>query len=79
MRILVNNPQLTQKQKDIVTQLTTYDSRIKPAYLGAIYVLQQKEYPDRLVHFAHSLREVIDLLTRVNQTDIERKSSLKKN
>ena len=51
--------------------------RARTAYLGALYALQQDEYPDQMVHAAHSLREVIDLLARSKQEERERKSPLK--
>ena len=51
-------PNRTQSQEELSKYLSPYDSA-KDAYFGALYALQHKEYPDRLVHFAHSLREVI--------------------
>ena len=69
---------LTSKQKDLVLQLSRYDSEIEHAYQGAIHAIQQKEDPDRLSHFAYSLRDVIDLLARSKQTGRERNKSLKK-
>ena len=64
---------LTLKQQILCSQLEKYLPKIKDAYLGAIWALNAKDYDDRLVHFAHSLREVIDLLARKNQTDKERR------
>ena len=70
---------LTSKQKDLMSQLSRYDTRIKEAYQGAIHAIQQEEYPDRLAHFAYSLRDVIDLLARSRQTKTERNKPLDKN
>ena len=67
---------LTQKQKDLALQLSRYGTIIKQAYLGSIYTIQQEEYPDRLAHFAYSLRDVIDLLARSKQTEKERTKPL---
>ena len=64
----MNSPKLTQEQEDLAVQLSKYDMRIKDAYMGAIYTLQQEEYPNRLAHFAYSLRDVVDLLARSKQT-----------
>ena len=40
--------------------------------------MQHDEYPDRLVHFAHSLREVIDQLARHDQKEDEHDRSMGK-
>ena len=72
----MNRLKLTQKQKDLASQFSRYSTIIKQAYLGSIYAIQQEEYPDRLAHFAYSLRDVIDLLARIKQTERERKGSL---
>ena len=55
---------LSVEQRILCSQLKNYSYKIKDAYLGAIHALRTKDYEDRLVHFAHSLREVIDLLTK---------------
>ena len=52
--------------------------KLNQAYQGAIHAIQQKENPDRLTHFAYSLRDVIDLLARSKQTEEERGKSLSK-
>ena len=52
---------ISPKQKHIAKQLEQYGNDRKSAYLGSIHVLYSKDYPDRLVHFSHFLREVIDL------------------
>lgn len=64
------------EQDILCSYLGNYLPTIKTAYLGATHALTVKDYPDRLVHFAHSLREVIDLLTRKNQTNEEKRKSL---
>ena len=46
-----------------------YGTEIESAYLGALYALQHEDYPDRIIHFAHSLRESIDLLARSSLND----------
>lgn len=73
-RRTTNNLKLTQEQKNLATRLSEYDTKSKDAYLGAIYVLQQEEYPDRLAHFAYSLRDVIDLLARSKQKEEKNKT-----
>ena len=78
VKVDMSHFKLTQKQKDLLLQLSKYDIRIKQAHQGAIYAIQQEEYPDRLAHFAYSLRDTIDLLTRSNQTGRERSKSLDK-
>ena len=62
----MQEPELNQKQKDLVSQLNRYNPKIKISYKGAVFAIQQKEYPDRLIHYSHSLRQVIDLLARNN-------------
>ena len=74
----MSNIKLTQKQKDLEIQISRYDTRIKQAYLGSIFTIQQDEYPDRLAHFAYSLRDVIDLLARCKQTEREQRKTLDK-
>ena len=64
------------KQVKTAAVLARHVPEAKTAYLGALYALQQDEYPDRPAHAAHSLREVIDLLARSRQTDNERKAPL---
>ena len=60
---------LTEDQDKLASQLEKYSPSIKTAYLGALHALNAKNYPDRLVHFCHSLREVIDNLARINDTN----------
>lgn len=69
---------LSVEQRILCSQLENYSPKIKTSYLGTIHALHTEDYDDRLVHFAHSLREVIDLLTRKNQTDEERRKPLRK-
>ena len=57
-------PSLSQSQRRLCEQLSTYNKSAEESYLGALYALRQKEHPDRLVHFAQSMREVIDQLAR---------------
>lgn len=64
------------KQGKTAAMLAARVPGAKDAYLGALYALQQGEYPDRMVHAAHSLREVIDLLARSKQAEDERKAPL---
>lgn len=52
---------------ELSIELSKYSDNAKEAYLGALHALQQKEYPDRIVHFAQSLREVVDQLARFSQ------------
>lgn len=61
------SPRLTGPQKDLAGWLREYGTGVADAYLGALHALQHEEYPDRLVHFAHSLREVIDQLARLGR------------
>ena len=57
--------QLNDEQRDLAIQLSNYSKSIKQAYEGALFSLNQKDDPDRFVHFAHSLREVINLLANL--------------
>ncbi len=54
-------------QDELSKGLSKYSENAKEAYLGALHALRQKEYPDRIVHFAQSLREVVDQLARFSQ------------
>ena len=58
--------QLTSEQRDLAIQLSNYSKTIQQAYEGAIFSLYQTDDPDRFAHFAHSLREVIDLLAKLH-------------
>ena len=69
---------LSEKQHILSIQLGKYVSVAKNTYLGAIHALYSEEYDDRLAQFAYSLREVIDLLTRKNQNDVERRRHIAK-
>ena len=53
-------------EEELVRRLKDFSPIIRDSYLGAITVLNTKNYPDRLVHFSHSLREIIDNLARIN-------------
>ena len=55
------------KQILLSENLGEYSPLIKTAYLGAVDVLYLR-HNDRMVHFAHSLREVIDLLARIKRS-----------
>ncbi len=59
----------TPEQKKICITISEFYDRLQEPYLGAIYALKHIDNPERLVHFAHSLREVIDLLTKKNMTN----------
>lgn len=48
--------------------LERYGKSLKDAYLGAVWAIHQDDHPDQTVQFAHSLREVIDLLARLGQS-----------
>ena len=50
--------------------LERYDHDMRDAYLGAVRAAHQDAYPDQAAQFAHSLREVIDLLARKGQEGI---------
>lgn len=73
-------------QNERAERLARYEPKAREAYISALYALQHEEYPGRLVHAAHSLREVIDLLAQsrrpVHQRDkpigSERKALLQK-
>ena len=47
--------------------LERYGRDVRDAYMGAVRAAHQDAYPDQAVQFAHSLREVIDLLARKGQ------------
>ncbi len=54
------------------TRLEGCAPEIWASYEGALYALRAKDHPDRLVHFSHSMREVIDLLARAGYGDMAR-------
>ena len=64
-------------QGETAAKLAQYEPMAKEAYVEALYALQQDDYPGKLVHAAHSLREVIDLLARSKQAKHEQKQSLR--
>ncbi len=66
---------MTQEQQEIAYQLLKRNFNLaSDAYCGCIHAITQKEYPDRVVHFAHSLREVIELLAKKSmpESDIDK-------
>lgn len=67
---------LSTTQYILSLQLFMHSPKIASAYIGAVHVLNAKDYADRLVQFAHSLRESIDLLARKNQNEDECKQPL---
>lgn len=69
---------LSIEQQILCSQLENYSLQIKNAYLGAIHALHTEDYEDRLVHFAHSLREVIYMLMKKNLPKEKRTKPLKK-
>lgn len=56
----------------LYAKLEGYAPEIRVSYEGAMHALCAKDYPDRLVHFSHSMREVIDLLARAGYGDMAR-------
>lgn len=62
-------PRRTQTQHNLSDQLSRHPDAVTKSYLGALYALQQAEYPDKFVHFAQSVREVIDQLARDNRME----------
>ncbi len=70
---------LSVEQQILCSQLERYSPKIKSAYLGAIHALHEEDYEDRLVHFSHSLREVIDMLTKKNLPTEKKKKQLLRN
>ena len=65
-------------QNELADRLGSYDPRAKEAYLGALHALRQGDYPDQFVQAAHSLREVIDLLTKHKKPEGERMNRMDK-
>ena len=66
------------EQSELAARLAKYDPKVGEAYLGALHALRQGGYPDQLVHTAHSLRAVIDLLARRRQDEGGRKNPMNK-
>ena len=60
-------PRRTQAQDRLAERLHGHSRDVGESYLGALHALRQKAYPDKFVHFAQSLREVIDQLARANR------------
>lgn len=69
---------ISPEQKILSDRLEQHDVKIKSAYLGSIYALNSEDYPDRLIHFAHSLREIIDILTKKSLSVKDKKSAINK-
>lgn len=63
-------------QRSLSNRLEQHGPDVKFAYLGSIYALNSEDYPEKLVHFAHSLREVIDLLTKKSLALEDRKKKI---
>ncbi len=56
--------QLSDLQRVILENLNRLDSRLGQIYLGALGVLDDRDNPERFVHSAHSIREVLNVLSR---------------
>lgn len=65
-------------QNELADRLNSYDPRAREAYLGALHALGHDGYPDQLAQAAHSLREVIDLLTKHKKPEGDRMNRMKK-
>ena len=57
---------ISQKQKKLLEDLNNIDSKIAESYSGAITVLEQ-DYSEKIAQSAHSIRELIRLLSRVKE------------
>jgi len=55
---------LSARQKELYQKLLNIDKRSADAYLGALKVLRDRKNPDRFAQFAHSIREVTNLVSR---------------
>jgi hypothetical protein len=58
--------QLTKEDKQILHSLDKLQPDLRKRYLGALYVLQNKRNPDRIFQSAHSVREMLILISRLS-------------
>ena len=61
---------LTQVQTDLVSRLRNYSNAAADAYIGALRVYYDRDYPYRASMFAYALRDVTDGIARESQ-DVE--------
>ena len=54
---------LSPIQKEVYQKLINIDKKAAGAYLGALRVLLDKENPDRFAQFAHSIREITNIVS----------------
>ena len=76
-RIETRDLPLTGIQGDLVEQLKIQRREAAEAYEGVLHILYGRRYPSWQYHLAYGLRDVIDILTRVRQDDLERRRALK--
>ncbi len=57
---------ISQKQEKLLEDLHNIDSKIAESYWGAITVLEQ-DYSEKIAQSAHSIRELVILLSRVKE------------
>lgn len=54
----------TRDQKDLIGKLAKYGDGAVISYRGALHAYYSRDYPDRTSHFAYSLRDAIDILSK---------------
>jgi hypothetical protein len=62
---------LTIEDKQILHSLDKLQPGLGKRYLGALHVLQSKRNPDRIFQSAHSVREMLGIMSRLSGTPRE--------
>ena len=67
-----------KKQKQIAEYLNNLEPGAGSIYLGALAVLENNKNPDRISQSAHSIREVVNVITRKIDSSREKQENVKK-
>jgi hypothetical protein len=62
---------ITKEDKQIFHSLDKLQPGLSKRYLGALYVLQNKRNPDRIFQSAHSIRQMLAIISRLSGTPRE--------
>lgn len=63
--------EITEVQRELVKKLYIYSKTAALAYGGALHAYYSEDYPDRVGHFAYSLRDVIDRLAKTRYDKVK--------
>ena len=66
---------LSEKQQILIDNLRKFDPRLESIYLSAFNVLEDERNSDRIPQSAHSIREVLNVLSRLSGVPYKQKTN----